>query len=131
MKKTEKRECGEFGERAACRYLFFRGYRILERGFTANGYELDIIARSRSHLVFVEVKTRRLLPESESCLTKPAAAVDKNKQLHILSAARAYLAAFPQRKRRIRFDIIEVYLDPRHSKSKILKIHHIPAAFTA
>ena len=130
MSRTEKRRRGDFGERAACRYLFFRGYRILARGFEANGCEIDIVAKSRKVLAFVEVKTRRLLPESETCLTKPAAAVDREKQRHIISAARAYLGAFPEKGRQIRFDVIEVYLDPKSEKDKAVRIHHIPSAFT-
>ncbi len=131
MKLTPKQLRGDYGERAARRYLRRHGYRIRAVNYAACGHELDIVAETREYLAFVEVKTRRLDPALETTLTKPAAAVDREKQRHILSAARAYLGAFSNNGRRIRFDIIEVYLDPASKRNRVLRIHHIISAFTA
>jgi Holliday junction resolvase-like predicted endonuclease len=46
------------GERAAARHYRLRGYRILGANVHAGGYEIDLIARRGTRLVFVEVKER-------------------------------------------------------------------------
>ncbi|MCL5784756.1 MAG: YraN family protein [Patescibacteria group bacterium] len=49
---------GNSGEDLACEYLKNLGYKILERNYRIRGGEIDIIARDKDELVFVEVKTR-------------------------------------------------------------------------
>lgn len=49
---------GSFGETLACEYLKKQGYQILERNFFIRGGEIDIVAKDRDYMVFVEVKTR-------------------------------------------------------------------------
>ena len=70
--KTEKRARGDRGEDAAVGYLRRRLYRILDRNYRAGGAEIDIVAKRGKTLAFVEVKTRRLEPGSETRLTRPA-----------------------------------------------------------
>ena len=131
MSKTEKRARGDLGERAAVRYLRFRFYRILDRNFRAGGAEIDIVAKRGKTLVFVEVKTRRLDPDSADRLTRPAAAVTRDKQEHIVRAAKIRLAQRPTPDCSVRFDVIEVYLDPRKGRDRVIRIEHVKAAFTA
>ena len=54
-----KRAVGADGETAACELLGKKGYEITARNYRAGRGEIDIIARSERHIVFVEVKTRR------------------------------------------------------------------------
>ncbi len=49
---------GNKGERLACEFLKKQGYRILERNFRIRGGEIDIVAKDKDYLVFVEVKAR-------------------------------------------------------------------------
>lgn len=49
---------GKFGEDLAIRYLQSKGYRILDRNIHFREGEIDIVARDRGELVFVEVKCR-------------------------------------------------------------------------
>lgn len=63
MKKTKKRELGDWGEEQAVRFLIEKGYTIIERNFQTRQGEIDIIAtHEKKHfgetLCFVEVKTR-------------------------------------------------------------------------
>lgn len=51
-------DTGNQGESLACDYLKKQGYKVLERNFRIRGGEIDIIARDKDFLVFVEVKTR-------------------------------------------------------------------------
>lgn len=128
---TVRRIRGDFGENAAAKFLRKNGYRILFRNFSALGCEIDLIAECKEYLVFAEVKTRRLDPCNETVLTKPAAAVDREKQRHIVRAARCYLAQRQPCLKKCRFDVVEVYLDPRLDRSEVIRIHHIRGAFTA
>ena len=52
-------EVGRGGEERAVRYLKKKGYRILERNYRTHGGEIDIIARFRRILCFIEVKSRK------------------------------------------------------------------------
>ena len=131
MKSTEKttKSVGFLGETAAARFLQRRLYRIVERNYTAGKYEIDIIAESLRHIVFVEVKARTQQPQSIGRYGHPSAAVNHRKRAFLVEAARQYLAFHPSRKQP-RFDVIEIYLSPDKSP-KILKIAHMKDAFLA
>ncbi len=49
---------GREGEERGVRYLKALGYKILSRNFRTRFGEIDIIAKDRDIIVFVEVKTR-------------------------------------------------------------------------
>lgn len=130
MSVTEKRARGDLGERAAVRYLKFRLYRILDRNYRAGSAEIDIVAKRRRTLIFVEVKTRRLEKENATRLTRPAAAVTPEKQEHVVRAAKIWLSRHPFGLP-VRFDVIEVLLDPSESRDRVRSINHIKGAFVS
>ena len=121
---TEKRRTGNVGEDAAARLLRKHGYRILERNYAELGAEIDIIAKNREYYVFVEVKTRTLGHQSPK-EPRPASSVTPEKQRKIITVAKWYLGTLP-RGRKIRFDVIEVYLD---EEKKVQRIMHLENAF--
>ena len=47
---------GQIGEEIACKYLKRQKYKIVRRNFRARRGEIDIIAKDKKQLVFVEVK---------------------------------------------------------------------------
>lgn len=100
---TESRlALGAWGEDQAVRYLKQQGIRILERNYRAPVGEIDIIARNRSHLIFVEVKTRRGI-----VFGTPQESVGVRKQHQIIRTAQWYL----QRRKTIlqpRFDVVAI-----------------------
>lgn len=49
---------GNQGEDLACKYLLKQGYKILERNFRIRGGEIDIVAKDKDIIVFIEVKAR-------------------------------------------------------------------------
>ena len=54
------RDFGNIGEDLACDYLRKNGYQILERNkHFSKLCEIDIIAKFKNKIVFVEVKTRK------------------------------------------------------------------------
>jgi putative endonuclease len=122
-------EIGRLGERIAARYLKRHGYRIVKRNLHYGKNELDLIAKNKQFLLFVEVKARSYASTEEAALDRPSAAVDADKRRRTLQAAREHLRARPT-KLCPRFDVIEVYLS-REKRPKAFKINHIEAAFDA
>ena len=126
-KTTSTKDVGDFGELSAAKFLKKCGYRIVERNYVATGKEIDIIAQNKDFLVFCEVKTRKTNEALIKKYGRPRDAVNKEKQLHISSAARFYLSRNKTAKR-IRFDVIEVYLK-NQDENEVLDIVHIQDAF--
>jgi putative endonuclease len=117
---AQRRVAFRFGlsaESRAAAFLVAKGYRILARRFRTPLGEIDIVARRRSVLVFVEVKARDNFDEA-------AEAIGKRQQTRIIGAAQLWLVAHPEDAMRdMRFDAILVIPGrlPRH----------LPAAFDA
>lgn len=117
---------GDYGEKAAVRYLRRKFYRILERNYSTGHGEIDIIAKKKGHIVFCEVKTRKDSPCSIERYGRAARAVNYEKRQHIRYAAKEYLRnhntdLIP------RIDIIEVYFSPDNIRKH--RIVHIESAF--
>ena len=121
---TEKRKTGNIGEEAATKFLKKRKYKIIERNYEAGDAEIDIIAEDKLHTVFVEVKTRTLGKENPN-EPRPASSVTPDKQKKIISAAKYFLVTRASGKR-VRFDVIEVFVD---QEKKVQKISHLESAF--
>ena len=98
-----KRDIGNRGEDAACRYLEQQGYTILNRNYTVRYGEIDIVAQTDDTIVFVEVKTRRSDRFARAC-----EAVSPQKQRRLIKAAQMWLAETGY-DGTTRFDVIEVY----------------------
>ena len=126
MKKYDKATVGKKGERIAARFLRRQGYRIVARNKHYGKNELDLIAKNKDFLVFVEVKTRSFADGEQ--FTRPAEAVDLAKRRRTAEAARAHLREHPT-AHCPRFDVIEVYL-ARKRRLPVMRINHIPDAFS-
>ena len=124
---TDKRIKGNVGESTVCKFLRKRKYKILERNYVANGHEIDIIARDRSHICFVEVKTRSVNAK-DAYGTRPSDAVDADKRRSIISASAIYAAMHRSDGFKFRFDVAEVYINEDKS---IKDINYLESAFTA
>lgn len=114
-----KQEIGRLGEKFSEKYLKNIEYEIIEKNFYCRQGEIDIIAKDKNEIVFIEVKTRTNL-----IYGKPVDAVDRRKQKHIYNCAKYYLYKKGLESEYIRFDVIEVYI----SNDKI-KINHIKQIF--
>lgn len=111
----QKHELGKIGEEISCIYLQKNGYEIIQRNFRCNKYEIDIVAKDKKELVFIEVKTR-----SSGKYGLPADSVTREKRKHIYRAAKYYLHINKQENAFVRLDVIEIYL----YKTKYY-VHHI------
>jgi putative endonuclease len=128
--KTEKRIIGDFGEDAAVKYLKRKHYKILDRNTTLGKLELDIVAKTRTDIVFIEVKTRSVGSlDGDMAYGRPSDAVNLEKRRNTVNAAYAYLKEKPS-KLNMRIDVIEVYLDKSAEKPTVLKIEHFENAVT-
>jgi putative endonuclease len=95
---------GKRGEDLAHRYLQRAGYAVVARNYKPGAdSEIDIIAQKGDLYVFVEVKARKT-----DEFGAPERAVDKEKQKHILRAARAYATRAGIEWNQVRFDIISI-----------------------
>ncbi len=88
----------------AAKYLEHNGYEILERNYRAGHKEIDIIARTETTVVFVEVKASRKLTYGH-----PSLRVTKKKRLNIIMAARQYIAENMFEGYDFRLDVISFY----------------------
>jgi len=110
-------QTGLSAESKASAYLIAKGYRILARRFRTPYGEIDIVARRRGLLAFVEVKARTTLDDAAYSMTP-------QQQQRIIAAAQAWLMAHPEHADfDMRFDAI--LIAPKHLPK------HLTAAFDA
>ena len=107
---------GREGESIAAVHLKKRGYRILELNHRTPLGEIDIVARDRETIVFVEVKSRR-----SDRFGHPKWAVTPAKQRKISMAALYYLKSTGQMERKARFDVVAIRRSGRRAEVEIVK----------
>lgn len=116
-KRVAAFRAGLAAESMAAALLIAKGYRILARRFRTPHGEIDLVARRRNLLAFIEVKARGSLDDA-------AHAVTPHQQQRIIAAAQAWMMAHPEHDGfDMRFDVILI-------APKRLPIHLI-AAFDA
>jgi putative endonuclease len=115
---TEKQEFGRRGEALALAFYQENKYKILEKNWQSNHFEVDIIVKNEEYIVFCEVKTR-----SGNVLVEPQASVTPQKQRNLIHAANHYVLKH-RINLEVRFDIIAITLNgDQHT------LEHIPFAF--
>jgi putative endonuclease len=115
-------DLGARGEKIAAKYLRRQGYKVLMRNFRSGKAEVDIVARHKDWLVFVEVKTRRT-----EQFGLPSEAVDREKQRNLSKAALDYLRLLHNPRIRFRFDVVEVVMPEDAQRPHDIRL--IPNAF--
>jgi len=115
----ESYEIGKEGEEIAQDYLQKLGYQILERNYRSQQGEVDIIARDRDFLVFVEVKYY-----SYRSYGSPVGAVRKAKKQSVIHAAQTYIYKNNIKNTYCRFDVVAIY-----RRSNSMKIDYYKDAF--
>lgn len=97
----EKIKVGVIGENIAEEYLKLRGYEILERNYRVKHFEIDLIAKNKSCLVFIEVKTR-----NNSAFGSAVESLTSWKISNIRKAAQYYIM-----QKKMFLDIYDIRLD--------------------
>ena len=128
QKKEESAEtpghllAGLWGEDHAARWLGKKGFKILARRVRVGRRdELDLVARDRQTLVFVEVKTRK-----NEAFGRPIASVDRAKRHALSRAAIRYMGRLDKKPDHFRFDVVEV-IGTRGDPDPVIR--HIENAF--
>jgi len=113
---------GSWGEVTAAQYLRDKKYQIIAAGYTTRFGEIDLIAKNRKYLVFVEVKLRK-----SADFAAAREYVDRRKQDRIRVSASIYLSKNPTQLQP-RFDVIEIYA-PDGLQTRDPEILHMEDAF--
>jgi putative endonuclease len=116
MEDTRK-ALGLRGEDLAVQYLKKKGFKVIQRNYYCPWGEIDLIAREKETLVFVEIKAR-----SSEEYGSPRDAVDRFKQQKIIQAARVYLAEHHLNEEiPARFDVVAIHLTPSGPEIELIK----------
>lgn len=99
----QRQALGAWGEEQAVTYLRNQGITILARNYRTPVGEIDIIARQKQLLLFIEVKTRR-----GTAFGTPQEAVGLRKQQQIIRTAHWYLAQQKVTHLQPRFDVVAI-----------------------
>jgi putative endonuclease len=115
---TEQRQnLGKKGEDLAAAYLKKKqGYKILFRNYRCVFGEMDIIAKDRDVLSFVEVKTR-----ASAEFGKPQESVNRRKQQQLSKVALHFINKYKAHDVKARFDVVAVYLLPQEERMELIK----------
>ena len=130
MGEDSSRALGARGEILAARWLHRRGYTLLARNVRTRHGEIDLIARDRRTLVFVEVKTRRAgARQAIRSDQDPLLGLGSGQRRRLRRLAAAWLADGSRPRPRadtVRFDVIAVVVDTR---GRTRRIEHVEGAF--
>ncbi|MFH1655336.1 MAG: YraN family protein [Candidatus Omnitrophota bacterium] len=116
----QKIDLGLAGEDSAINFLKSNGYKILEKNFRTNLGEIDIVAKDKNCICFVEVKTRTTQEKGS-----PQESITKSKQHKLSQLALSYLKNNRLLKKSARFDVVSVM----HNSSGENKVDIIKNAF--
>ena len=111
-----RQQFGSNSESLATWYLKKSGYKILEQNYRTPLGEIDIIAKEKKTIVFVEVKSRR-----SNRYGNPKWAVTTRKQRKISMVALQYLKSTRQMDNRARFDVVTVISNQDEPQIEIVK----------
>ena len=101
---------GREGEARAAQYLRRHGWTVLDANYRSRFGEIDLIARKRNTVAFVEVKLRRdaRFAAAAEAIHAAAEAVTPRKQERLRLTAQQWIAEHGDALD-LRFDIIEIY----------------------
>lgn len=119
--KEYNKAIGNYGEELAISYLKGKKYHVLFHSFKCKQGEVDIIAKTRDIICFIEVKSRY-----NSLYGAPIEAVTYSKRTRIINTARYYLYSNKIKNCNARFDVMELIFN---NTNNIYKINHIIDAF--
>lgn len=103
MSHTNNQKPGEQGEEIAVAFLESKGYTILDRNYSFERAEVDIVAYDQHKIVFIEVKTR-----AGTTHGRPEDAITEQKKQNIFKATEAWLYERKMDGSPVRFDVISI-----------------------
>jgi putative endonuclease len=112
--KMSRQEIGRLGEKLATNYLKKQGFKILETNYRCPLGEIDIIARQKDCLAFIEVRTK-----TGSDFGTPEESVTGDKKRKMINTAYYYLKQNECLESDWRIDFIAVELNEKYKPSRI------------
>lgn len=116
-------EIGRWGEELALQEYERRGFHLVARNWRCNPYEIDLIVKDGSYLVFCEVKTRKGDRFGSALESLQGAQMQR-----LMLAAEAYLAQFPT-SLQPRMDVCAIQYAKRRGERQCLSLTIIENAF--
>jgi len=110
----KRRDTGILGEKLAGDFLKRRGYHILETNYRCPYGEIDIVARDKDSLVFIEVRTRR-----SAEFGSPEESITSAKKEKLRATAYHYQQNHDNLPPLWRIDFVAVELDQKGKPSRI------------
>jgi len=109
-----RRETGILGEKLAKDFLKKRGYRILEANYRCPEGEIDLVAKHKDCLVFVEVRTKKSLE-----FGTPEESITSTKKERLRAVASYYQQTHSSLPQLWRIDVVAVELNQKGKTSRI------------
>lgn len=113
---VNKRQLGTKAEKIALEYLIKNHFEILNTNFRCKIGEIDIIAKDKDYIVFIEVKYRKTDKNG-----LPRESVNYYKQKTIIKVAQWYIIGKNIHDGNYRFDVLEMLGDIDNVEINLLK----------
>lgn len=110
----KRKELGATGEKLARDFLKKKGYKIRDTNFRCREGEVDIVARKKDCLVFVEVRTK-----TGTAFGSPEESITFAKKEKLIASALAYLSQHDDLPESWRIDFVAVELDRNGKATRI------------
>jgi len=110
----KRRNTGILGEKLAKDFLKKRGYHILETNYRCPEGEIDIVARYKDFLVFIEVRTKKSLE-----FGSPEESITPAKKQRMKATASHYRQTHNNLPLSWRIDVVVVELNQKGQPSRI------------
>ncbi len=110
----KRRNTGILGEKLARDFLKKRGYHIIETNYRCPEGEIDIVARHKDSLVFVEVRAKTSLH-----FGSPEESITTTKKERLRTVASRYCQTHDNLPSLWRIDVVAVELDHREKPLRI------------
>ena len=110
--ETTSQTLGFLGEELAYHFLKNRGYKVLLKNYECALGEIDLIAKEKGALVFIEVKTRSSLD-----MGLPQEGVTAHKRRQIVKTAQFYIKRYGIHDVPCRFDVVSILMETGRDQS--------------
>jgi putative endonuclease len=110
----KRQELGFIGDKLARDFLKKKGYKMLETNYRCREGEIDIVARKKDYLVFIEVRTK-----ASAGFGSPEESVTASKKEKLISSALTYMSEHKDLPEFWRIDFVAVELSPNGKATRI------------
>lgn len=110
----KRRDTGILGEKLAKDFLKKRGYRIIETNYRCPQGEIDIVAKNKGWLVFIEVRAKK-----SSEFGSPEESITPVKKERMRATAAYYRQSHKNLPPLWRIDVVAIELDQNGKPSRI------------